>query len=141
MRLSAFCIALALMAGSVPAQEPVSPKVLSAKRTHKYDHMGMVTEPKDKDNSVLTVVQVGDISLEEFGKQEGKKKPSLTCEKQDCSLAITTSGGRKKILILLVFTTPKDAQKCTLSFGDYGALDFVAEAEVRESVSAMDYLK
>lgn len=141
MRLSAVIIVLALMAGAVPAQQPVSPKVLSAKRTHKYGPAGMVSEPKDKDKSVLTVVQVGDISLEEFAKQEAKKKPSLTCEKRDCALAITTAGGRGKILVLLVFTTPKDATKCTLSFGDYSALDFVAEAEVRDLISVADYLK
>ncbi len=141
MRRFAVSIALALLAGLVAAQEPAAPKVLSAKRTLKYDHAGMVTEPKDKSKQVLTVVQLGGISLEEFAKQQAKKGPSLTCEKEDCRLAITTSGGKTRILILLVFTTPKEARKCTLSIGDYTALDVAAEAEVRDSISPTDYLK
>jgi hypothetical protein len=141
MRLFAVCIALAPLVGLIAAQEPAAPTVLSAKRTLKYDHAGMVTEPKDKSRQVLTVVQLGGISLEEFVKQQAKKGASLTCEKEDCRLAVTTSGGKKQVLILLVFTTPKEAQKCTLSMGDYSALDVAAEAEVRDSISPADYLK
>lgn len=150
MRLSAVCIAgivLLLIAGSVAAQEPVSPqpspRVLSARRTHKFDAGGIVIGPKNKENSVLTIVQLGDMSAEEFGKERGKKKPSLTCEKRDCSLAASSSGGKKRPLIgiLLVFETPKDTQKCILSIGDHDALYFVAEAQIRESISVMDYVK
>jgi hypothetical protein len=138
MRLSSLCIALALMAGSVPAQKPDSAKVLSAKRTHKYEHWGMVTEPKDKEKSVLTVVQVEDIPPRDFAAQQAK----LTCEERDCPLASITSYGRKnKVLTLLVFTTPRDAQKCALSFVGQEPLNFVADAEIRESVSVSEYLK
>jgi hypothetical protein len=98
-------------------------------------------EAKDKEKAVLTVVHLGDISLEEYGKRTAKKGPSLTCEKQDCSLVTTTSGGRARPLILLVFSTPKDAQKCALSLGNQEPLNFVADADVRESVSVSEYLK
>jgi len=150
MRLSAVCIAgivLVLMAGPVVAEEPVSPqpspRVLPARRARKFDAGGIVISPKNKENAVYTVVHLGGISAEKFGEASAKKKPSLTCEEQDCRLAATISGGKKRptIGILLVFETPKDAQRCILSIGDYDALHFVAESEIRESISSTEALR
>ncbi len=150
MRLSTVCvtgIVLVMMVGSVAAQEPVSPqsslKVLSARRAHKFDAGGIVIGPKDKQNSVLTIVQLGGMSPEELEKEQVKKRPSLTCDKLDCRLDATALGGKKhpRMGMLLVFETPKDAQNCTLSFGDHDALDVTAGAEIRDLISEMEYLK
>ena len=66
-----------------------------------------------------------------------RRKKSLTCEERDCPLAMTTTGGKTKTVILLVFSAPKDQQKCKLSFGDHDSLDFVAEMEISESVGLL----